>query len=78
MGGKAFTSGPNALSTPRLPPDLYFTILEHIIGQLKTLYVHVASPPPGKSSMSILFLHCSTLLKIQRLLELETLTYGYQ
>ena len=53
MGGKAFTSGPHSLSVPRLPPDVYFPVLEQTIALFQTLFKHVASPPPGMSIETI-------------------------
>ena len=52
MGGNAFTSGPSPLSTPRMPPDVYFALRDHYINLLRTLYQEVATPleAPGKSS----------------------------
>ena len=52
MGGKAFASGPDALSTPRLPPALYFAILEQTKILLRTVYMHVESPPPAPAKAS--------------------------
>ena len=52
MGGKAFTSGPSPLSTPRLPKELYLHLRDHYHHLLRDLYRRVASPieAPEKSS----------------------------
>ena len=52
MGGNAFTSGPAPLSTPRMPPELYFSLRNHYINLLRTLYQKIATPieAPGKDS----------------------------
>lgn len=50
MGGAAFSSGENALYTPRMPKDVYETVKGRCHAILRDLYVHVASPidGPGK------------------------------
>ncbi|PNY25122.1 Uncharacterized protein TCAP_04937 [Tolypocladium capitatum] len=50
MGGSAFSSGENALHTPRMPKDIYETVKGRYHAILRELYVHVASPidGPGK------------------------------
>lgn len=52
MGGKAFSHGPNPLSTPRIPSALYTTLLQKYITLLSTFYTDVASPldAPEKDS----------------------------
>jgi hypothetical protein len=50
MGGNAFASGPDALYTPRMPPEVYECIRDHCQRILRQLFVVVASPieGPGK------------------------------
>ncbi|KAJ9157270.1 hypothetical protein NKR23_g725 [Pleurostoma richardsiae] len=50
MGGSAFASGPNALFTPRMPPDVYTQVRERCKAALRQLFVCVAAPieGPGK------------------------------
>ena len=52
MGGKAFSHGPNPLSTPRIPKAIYTLLRDEYINLLSTLYGNVASPldAPGKDS----------------------------
>ena len=52
MGGNAFTSGPNPVSTPRMPPEVYFMLRDHYNHILRTLYKRVATPieAPNKTS----------------------------
>lgn len=52
MGGKAFTSGPTPLSTPRMPPGIYHLLRNHYLALLSTLYVQVATPveAPARAS----------------------------
>lgn len=47
MGGKAF-----ALSTPRMPPDIYHLLRDHYLQLLSSLYTHTATPieAPEKTS----------------------------
>ena len=52
MGGKAFSVGPNPLSTPRLSPALYASLVSQISRRLRTLYVLVATPPPAPAKPS--------------------------
>lgn len=47
MGGSAFASGPNPLDTPRMPPQVYYAVKEHLHGLLGQLFVCVASPIEG-------------------------------
>lgn len=47
MGGKAFTSAPYHLRTPRLPPQVYERLKTHLHNLLSTLYRHVATPVPA-------------------------------
>lgn len=44
MGGKAFTHGPEPLSTPRMPPAIYRCLLDQFHVQLATFFEQVASP----------------------------------
>lgn len=50
MGGSAFSSGPDALLTPRMPRDVYQQVLEECKTILRDLFIAVASPieGPGK------------------------------
>ena len=52
MGGKAFTSGPAPLFTPRLPPELYYSLRDHYVSLLSTYYTQAATPieAPCKTS----------------------------
>jgi hypothetical protein len=52
MGGKAFTSGPTPLDTPRMPPELYHSLRDHCLCLLFPLYEEVATPieAPSKTS----------------------------
>ena len=52
MGGKAFTSGPTPLFTPRMPPELYYSLRDYYISLLSTYYTQAATPieAPCKSS----------------------------
>ena len=52
MGGKAFTSGPTPLFTPRIPPELYYSLRDHYISLLSTYYTQAAAPieAPCKTS----------------------------
>ena len=52
MGGKAFTSGPTPLFTPRMPPELYYRLRDHYISLLSTYYTQAATPieAPCKTS----------------------------
>ncbi len=52
MGGKAFTSGPAPLFTPRMPPELYYSLRDHYISLLSTYYAQAATPieAPCKTS----------------------------
>ena len=51
MGGSAFTSGPDALSTPRMPLPIYELVKSQCASRLLTDFIIVASPidGPGKS-----------------------------
>ncbi|MCJ1258649.1 hypothetical protein MMC24_006482 [Lignoscripta atroalba] len=44
MGGKAFTHGISALSTPRMPPTIYIALRDKYISLLSTLFAEAASP----------------------------------
>lgn len=52
MGGNAFTSGPNPLSTPRMPKQLYLRLRDYYQYLLRDIYRRVASPieAPAKRS----------------------------
>lgn len=52
MGGNAFTTGPDPLSTPRMPKELYLRLQDHYQRLLRRLYRKVASPidAPAKTS----------------------------
>lgn len=52
MGGKAFTSGNEPLSTPRMPPATYHSLLSQFLSQLVSLFNQVAAPieAPEKAS----------------------------
>ena len=47
MGGSAFSSGKDALSTPRMPKDIYEAVKSRCHAILRELYIHVASPTDG-------------------------------
>ncbi|OTB05538.1 hypothetical protein M426DRAFT_319808 [Hypoxylon sp. CI-4A] len=47
MGGLAFSSGANPLSTPRMPPAVYRHMLNYCHAKLQELFVVVATPIPG-------------------------------
>jgi hypothetical protein len=51
MGGLIFSSGPNSLYTPRMPPGVYYHMRDILHDTLRELYCHVASPTeaPGKA-----------------------------
>ena len=52
MGGKAFRTGPTPLSTPRMPPDVYYRLRNHYLSLLSTLYLQAETPieAPSKTS----------------------------
>ena len=53
MGGRAFTTnGPSSLSTPRMPPDIYFLLRDHYLQLLSSFYTQIATPieAPKKAS----------------------------
>ena len=52
MGGKAFTTNPSPLSTPRMPPDIYYMLRDYYLPLLSSLYTHAATPieAPRKTS----------------------------
>ena len=53
VGGHAFTANdPSPLSTPRIPPDIYFALRAHYLQLLSCLYTRVAAPieAPEKAS----------------------------
>ena len=52
MGGKAFTSGPTPLFTPRMPPELYYSLRDYYISLLSTYYTQAVTPieAPCKTS----------------------------
>ncbi|KAI0850561.1 hypothetical protein F5Y00DRAFT_232665 [Daldinia vernicosa] len=47
MGGSAFSSGSNPLSTPRMPPGVYRHVLSTCHAKLRELFFVVASPIEG-------------------------------
>jgi hypothetical protein len=64
MGGKAFSTGPSPLFTPRLSPTLYADLVTHLTTTLQSLYTHVSTPPPAPSKSThgdIDLLVCSPL-----------------
>lgn len=52
MGGKVFSTGSNALFTPRMDPKVYEIILAHCLDALKALFPVIKSPTeaPEKTS----------------------------
>lgn len=52
MGGKAFTSGPAPLSTPRMPPSVYIKLRDQYLHLLQKVFPHVETPieAPAKTS----------------------------
>lgn len=56
MGGHAFTTsatdGPSPLSTPRMPPDIYFVLRDQYLQLLSSVYTQTATPieAPEKAS----------------------------
>ena len=44
MGGHAFTNSPSPLSTPRMPPDVYYTLRDRYLQILSSLYTQAATP----------------------------------
>ena len=52
MGGKAFSAGPDPFFTPRLSPALYACLVARISDLLRTVYIHVSTPPPAPSKPS--------------------------
>lgn len=52
MGGKAFTSGPNPLKTPRMPPEVYYSLRDRYLSKLSALYAYVATPTEAPSKTS--------------------------
>ena len=52
MGGKAFSSGSLPLSTPRMPPGMYYNLRDHYLDLLAKYFEKVATPleAPSKSS----------------------------
>ncbi|KAL9614460.1 MAG: hypothetical protein Q9167_001063 [Letrouitia subvulpina] len=64
MGGKAFSHGSSPLSTPRIPPALYFFLHDRCLTELSTFFIHVETPVEGpeKDSYGDLdFVACSPL-----------------
>ncbi|KAI0520893.1 hypothetical protein F5B22DRAFT_598712 [Xylaria bambusicola] len=47
MGGLAFSSGPNALSTPRMRPEVYRAVRDRCQAKLRELFLAVATPIEG-------------------------------
>lgn len=52
MGGKAFTSGVAPLKTPRMPPEVYYSLRDLYHSLLSTLYAQVATPVEAPSKAS--------------------------
>lgn len=52
MGGKAFTSGVAPLRTPRMPPEVYYSLRDQYLSLLSTLYAQVATPIEAPSKVS--------------------------
>lgn len=52
MGGNAFTSGVTPLRTPRMPPEVYYSLRDHYLSLLSTLYAQVATPVEAPSKTS--------------------------
>ena len=52
MGGNAFTCGPSPLTTPRIPPELYFLLRDHYHHRVGALYKLVATPVEAPSKTS--------------------------
>ncbi|MCJ1461176.1 hypothetical protein MMC28_011558 [Mycoblastus sanguinarius] len=52
MGGNAFANGPTPLSTPRMPPELYYSLRDYYLDLLLTFYAQAATPieAPSKTS----------------------------
>ncbi|KAL8711754.1 MAG: hypothetical protein Q9220_003925 [cf. Caloplaca sp. 1 TL-2023] len=52
MGGKAFTIGPDPLSTPRMTPELYHSLLDKYLHRLTSFFERVGVPleAPEKTS----------------------------
>ena len=52
MGGKAFTSGPAPLSTPRMPPSVYFKLRDQYLHLLRAIFSQAETPieAPAKAS----------------------------
>lgn len=52
MGGNAFTSGVAPLRTPRMPPEVYYSLRDLYHSLLSTLYAQVATPVEAPSKAS--------------------------
>jgi hypothetical protein len=64
MGGNAFNNHSPPLPTPRMPPEIYRTVLSQTLTALKTHYEHVGSPieAPGKPTYGDIDIMVSTPL----------------
>ncbi|KAI1740854.1 hypothetical protein F4680DRAFT_87496 [Xylaria scruposa] len=52
MGGLAFASGPDAVFTPRMQPDVYRAVRDRCQEKLRSLFVVVATPIEGPAKTS--------------------------
>lgn len=52
MGGKAFSTGPNAVRTPRMVPEVYVFALNRTTNALEKLFPNVKSPIEGPEKAS--------------------------
>lgn len=52
MGGNAFTSGAVPLRTPRMPPEVYYSLRDLYHSLLSTLYAQVTTPIEAPSKIS--------------------------
>ncbi|KAI0404612.1 hypothetical protein F4802DRAFT_566719 [Xylaria palmicola] len=52
MGGLAFASGPDPVSTPRMPPEVYRVVRDRCQAKLRELFVVVATPIEGPAKTS--------------------------
>ena len=52
MGGHAFASGPDALPTPRMAPEIYFQVRDGILERMRELFAQVAVPIEGPAKTS--------------------------
>ena len=53
MGGHAFTANdPSGLSTPRMPPNIYFMLKDHYLQLLSSVYTQIATPIEAPKKLS--------------------------